>query len=116
MVSHPETGSDSPIGSDRDRGRDTFHISHMSVELIIYYHIIYCHRFSHILSWLYTIPFVIFYFQVLLLYTVHVLCSCTNFIYCIHVLFHVLFMYYFHILFSCYIFHITFSFIYISCH
>ena len=24
MVSHPETGSDSPIGSDRDRGRDMF--------------------------------------------------------------------------------------------
>ena len=24
MVSHPETGSDSPIGSDRDRGRDTY--------------------------------------------------------------------------------------------
>ena len=23
MVSHPETGSDSPIGSDWDRGRDT---------------------------------------------------------------------------------------------
>ena len=23
MVSHPETSSDSPIGSDRDRGRDT---------------------------------------------------------------------------------------------
>ena len=23
MVSHPETGSDSPIGSDRDWGRDT---------------------------------------------------------------------------------------------
>ena len=23
MVSHPETGSDLPIGSDRDRGRDT---------------------------------------------------------------------------------------------
>ena len=23
MVSHPETGSDSPIGSDRDRGRHT---------------------------------------------------------------------------------------------
>ena len=22
MVSHPETGSDSPIGSNRDRGRD----------------------------------------------------------------------------------------------
>ena len=24
MVSHPETDSDSPIGSDRDRGRDKF--------------------------------------------------------------------------------------------
>ena len=24
MVSHPETGSDSPIGSDRDRGCDSF--------------------------------------------------------------------------------------------
>ena len=24
MVSHPETGSDSPIGSDRDRGRDIY--------------------------------------------------------------------------------------------
>ena len=24
MVSHPETGSDSPIGSDRDRGRDNW--------------------------------------------------------------------------------------------
>ena len=23
MVSYPETGSNSPIGSDRDRGRDT---------------------------------------------------------------------------------------------
>ena len=23
MVSHPQTGSDSPIGSDRDRGRDS---------------------------------------------------------------------------------------------
>ena len=23
MVSHPETGSDSPIGSDRDQGRDS---------------------------------------------------------------------------------------------
>ena len=26
MVSHPETGSDSPIGSDRDRGRDKKHV------------------------------------------------------------------------------------------
>ena len=24
MVSHPETGSDSPIGSDRDRGHDIY--------------------------------------------------------------------------------------------
>ena len=24
VVSHPETGSDSPIGSDRDRGRDNY--------------------------------------------------------------------------------------------
>ena len=26
MVSHPETGSDSPIGSDRDRGRDSYFV------------------------------------------------------------------------------------------
>ena len=26
MVSHPETGSDSPIGSDRDRGRDKVNV------------------------------------------------------------------------------------------
>ena len=26
MVSHPENGSDSPIGSDRDRGRDMAHV------------------------------------------------------------------------------------------
>ena len=26
MVSHPEIGSDSPIGSDRDRGRDKIHL------------------------------------------------------------------------------------------
>ena len=33
MVSHPETGSDSPIGSDRDRGRDTPHlIAHTMVK------------------------------------------------------------------------------------
>ena len=28
MVSHPETGSDSPIGSDRDRGRHNY--SHLT--------------------------------------------------------------------------------------
>ena len=37
MVSHPETGSDSPIGSDRDRGRDTYSVKlnvlHMQVTL-----------------------------------------------------------------------------------
>ena len=27
MVSHPENGSDSPIGSDRDRGRDRIRAS-----------------------------------------------------------------------------------------
>ena len=27
MVSHPETGSDSPIGSDRYRGRDSYHLN-----------------------------------------------------------------------------------------
>ena len=27
MVSHPENGSDSPIGSDRDRGRDKIYRS-----------------------------------------------------------------------------------------
>ena len=26
MVSHPENGSDSPIGSDRDRGRDKSYV------------------------------------------------------------------------------------------
>ena len=30
MVSQPETGSDSPIGSDRDRGRDTYIFSQNS--------------------------------------------------------------------------------------
>ena len=29
MVSHPETGSDSPIGSDRDRGRDRTYVFHL---------------------------------------------------------------------------------------
>ena len=28
MVSHPENGSDSPIGSDQDRGRDSYGGSH----------------------------------------------------------------------------------------
>ena len=50
-----------------------------------------------------SIPFVMFYF--------HVLLSCTVLIYCIHVLSYVLFMYSFHIQFSCFTFHITFSFI-----
>ena len=27
MVSQPETGSDSPIGSDQDRGRDMLHVT-----------------------------------------------------------------------------------------
>ena len=32
MVSHPENGSDSPIGSDRDRGRDNM-LKLLSVKL-----------------------------------------------------------------------------------
>ena len=70
----------------------TFYISLRSVELILYYHIIYCHSFSHILSWLYTIPFVIFYF--------HVLCSYTVFL--------LYFSYYF-------LFYVLYLFIYFSC-
>ena len=34
MVSHPETGSDSPIGSDRDRGRDREHMGQRSDNLL----------------------------------------------------------------------------------
>ena len=30
MVSHPETGSDSPIGSDRNRGRDISRVASIS--------------------------------------------------------------------------------------
>ena len=88
----------------------TFHISLRSVKLILYYHIIYCHRFSHILSWLYAIPFVIYYF--------HILLSCTNFIYYIHVLFHVLFSYTVFLLYFSYyfLFHVLYLFIYFSCH
>ena len=32
MVSHPETGSDSPIGSDRDRGRHIKNHSNMGYD------------------------------------------------------------------------------------
>ena len=31
MVSHPETGSDSPIGSDRESGRDTLSDTKMEI-------------------------------------------------------------------------------------
>ena len=34
MVSHPENGSDSPIGSDRDRGRDNLTLLISCVENI----------------------------------------------------------------------------------
>ena len=33
MVSHPENGSDSPIGSDRDRGRD---INYLNPSLFLF--------------------------------------------------------------------------------
>ena len=32
MVSHPETGSDSPIGSDQDRGRDRLSRHHATMD------------------------------------------------------------------------------------
>ena len=36
MVSHPENGSDSPIGSDRDRGRDSRIVALVVVLTCIY--------------------------------------------------------------------------------
>ena len=33
MVSHPETGSDSPIGSDRGRGRDSHSCLRLSLSI-----------------------------------------------------------------------------------
>ena len=36
MVSHPETGSDSPIGSDLYRGRDIYPLRHNSWKGRIY--------------------------------------------------------------------------------
>ena len=52
----------------------TFHISLRSLELILYYHIIYCHRFSHILHVLsYTIVFI--YLSYTILYC-HILYIC----------------------------------------
>ena len=35
MVSHPETGLDSPIGSDRDRGRDRVSVDNSSTSGIL---------------------------------------------------------------------------------
>ena len=40
MVSHPETGSDSPIGSDRDRGRDNPTVARINDE----HHFFFIHR------------------------------------------------------------------------
>ena len=37
MVSHPETGSDSPIGSDRDRGRDNKPYKYFLFQIIIFW-------------------------------------------------------------------------------
>ena len=36
MVSHPENGSDSPIGSDRDRGRDKLRIGFLNTPEVIH--------------------------------------------------------------------------------
>ena len=51
----------------------TFHISLMSVELILYYHIIYHHRFSHILScaFIYYCFHIPFLYDLVLSYTLH---------------------------------------------
>ena len=67
-----------------------FHISLRSAELILYYHIIYCHRFSHILScafiyYSFHIPFSFIYFSCVHLSCLiisHILCisSCTLFL------------------------------------
>ena len=55
----------------------TFHISLRSVELILYYYNIYCHRFSHILSWLYKLYHLLYS---IFMYCYHVLCSYTIFL------------------------------------
>ena len=63
-----------------------FHISLRSEELIHYYHIIYCHRFSHILSCAF------------IYYTFHIPFSFIYFLYfsCVHlsrlIIFHILFI------------------------
>ena len=50
-----------------------------------------CHILIHILlSCLYTISFVMFYFHIRLSCTIHVLCSCTIFIYCFPVILFIL--------------------------
>ena len=51
----------------------TFHISLMSVKLILYYHIIYRHRFSHILScaFIYYSFHIPFLYDLVLSYTLH---------------------------------------------
>ena len=36
MVSHPENGSDSPIGSNRDRGRDIYNQQYNFVEVYLH--------------------------------------------------------------------------------
>ena len=51
----------------------TFHISLRSLELILYYHIIYCHRLSHILScaFIYYSFHIPFLYNLVLSYTLH---------------------------------------------
>ena len=78
-----------------------FHISLRSAELILYYHIIYCHRFSHILScafiyYTFHIPFSFIYFMYFS--CVHISCliishilfisSCTLLLILVHVYYH----------------------------
>ena len=42
MISHPETGSDPPIGSDWESGRDIGHVD-IQVGSCIYLSVIVCH-------------------------------------------------------------------------
>ena len=72
-----------------------FCISLRSAELILYYHIIYCHRFSHILScafiyYTFHIPFSFIYFMYFS--CVHLSCYSLLLFMFYYIFFHILFM------------------------
>ena len=73
-----------------------FHISLRSAELILYYHIIYCHRFSHILLcafiyYSFHIPFSFIYFLYFHVFIFHALSYLIYFSY--HLVLYFLFLY-----------------------